>query len=113
MLTISAETILGADTPINISFPLIISCKVPLSSYLFVFSAIIACSEFIHCSPTARAPFLSTKTTLPMPNSNKSLHIDIPAEPAPFITTLASSIDLLTNFKALIIPAETTIAVPC
>ena len=48
-----------------------------------------------------------------MPNSNKSLHIDIPAEPAPFITTLASSIDLLTNFKALIIPAETTMAVPC
>ena len=37
----------------------------------------------------------------------------IPAEPAPFTTTRQSSLFFLTSFNALMIPASTTIAVPC
>ena len=43
----------------------------------------------------------------------EDLQIEIPALPAPLITTLISSIFLPTTFKALIKPAHTTIAVPC
>ena len=39
--------------------------------------------------------------------------IATPAEPAPLTTTLQSSFFLPTTFKLLIIPASTTIAVPC
>ena len=41
------------------------------------------------------------------------MQIEIPALPAPLITTLASLNSLPTTFNALIKPAQTTIAVPC
>jgi hypothetical protein len=43
----------------------------------------------------------------------KSFAMAIPAAPAHEITTFILSKSLLTNFKALISPANTTIAVQC
>ena len=66
--TISDVTIFGAETPINTSFPFIISERSPVCLSLFVFSAISFCASFIHASPGHRAPFWSTSTASFTPN---------------------------------------------
>ena len=113
VLTISAVTIFGADTPTKISLPFIAVLRSPWICSLFVFSAISFCAGFIHSSPGARIPLRSTITTSPIPSSRRSLQIEIPADPAPLMTTLASENFLFTSLSALVSPADTMIAVPC
>ena len=113
VLTISAVTIFGADTPTKISLPFIAVLRSPWICSLFVFSAISFCAGFIHSSPGAGIPLRSTITTSPIPSSRRSLQIEIPADPAPLMTTLASENFLFTSLSALVSPADTMIAVPC
>ena len=113
VLTISAVTIFGADTPTKMSLPFMAALRSPCSCSLFVFSAISFCAGFIHSSPGARIPLRSTMTTSPIPSSRRSLQMEIPADPAPLMTTFASENFFPTSLRALVSPADTTIAVPC
>ena len=96
VLTISEVTIFGADTPTKISLPFIAVFRSPCRRSLFVISAISFCARFIHSSPGARIPLRSTRTTSPIPSSRSRRQIEIPAEPAPLITTFASENSLCT-----------------
>ena len=101
VLTISAVTIFGADTPTKISLPFMAALRSPCSCSLFVFLRFPFCAGFIHSSPGARIPLRSTMTTSPIPSSRRSLQMEIPADPAPLMTTFASENFFPTSLRAI------------
>ena len=71
------------------------------------------CVEYKTKVPTAKVTVWTPAAVSCNTLCKTNLQIEIPALPAPLITTLISFISFLTTFKALIKPAQTTIAVPC
>ena len=72
-----------------------------------------SCIQFKPSLPLERIPDLSHMVTCLNPYVRSSFVMAMPAEPAPFTTTWQSSFVFPVTFKPLIIPASTTIAVPC
>ena len=87
--TISSVTMPGAETPTKISAPFMASAREPVSFFGLVTSVIFCCIQF--------KPSVSLETIPTLSHT----------------TTLQSSFFLPTTFKALMMPASTTIAVPC
>ena len=113
VLTISVERRFGADTPTNTSAPLIESAKVPFSLLGLVILEISTKDGSVYSLFLSIIPSLLNITIFFTPKLNKSFAIATPAAPAPLITTFKSEGSFLIIFKAFIIPAKTTIAVPC
>ena len=113
VLTISADTILGAETPTNTSAPTRASAKEPVFPSRLVTSIMDSCIQLRPSLPLERMPDLSHIVTFLKPYVRRSLVIATPAEPAPLITTLHSSLVFPVTLSPLMIPARTTMAVPC
>ena len=64
-------------------------------------------------SPSASAPSRSTTTTSTAPAASSRVTIAVPAAPAPETTMRTSPSAFLTQRRALVSAASTTIAVPC
>ncbi|CUQ43001.1 Uncharacterised protein [Dorea longicatena] len=109
----SFVTILGADTPTKISAPSKASARVPFLFSKFVTSTIFSCIQFKFGESFPIIPLISHIVILGKPYVKRSFVIATPAEPAPFTTTRQFSFSLPVTFNAFIIPASTTIAVPC
>ena len=112
-LTISGDTRFGLETPTKASAPFIASVSVPFMLSLLVIFEISACAGFSYASPRLIIPPTSTIIRLPTPSFSRNFPIAIPAEPAPFITTVISDSFFPASFTAFSIAAPTTIAVPC
>ena len=104
---------LGAETPTNISAPRSASAKEPVLFSRLVTSIIDCCIQLRPSEALERIPDLSHIVTCLKPYVRRSFVIAIPAEPAPLTTTWQSSLVLPVTLSPLIIPANTTIAVPC
>ena len=97
----------------KISAPFIASERSPVFCSKLVTSIISFCIQFRSGEDFERIPLIPQIVTCLKPYKSKSFVIAMPAEPSPLTTTLQFSFFLPTIFKALIIPASTTIAVPC
>ena len=117
LYTWSPFNILPTETPINTSAPLIISFNYPFYEFLLVFYAIsyLIFLFLISYLSLYIAPLLSNTIIFSNPYFNNKSIIAFPAAPAPFNTIFIDFFyyNLLITFNEFIIPAKTTIAVPC
>ena len=103
----------GAETPTKISAPFKASARLPVRFPRLVTLAIFSCIQLRPSMPSQIMPALSQRVMFWKPYVRSSFVMAIPALPAPFTTTWAVSLFFPVTFKALIMPASTTMAVPC
>ena len=113
LCTISLLTQPAAEIPRKTSAPTIASASLPVLCSRLVISAISRLTALSFSSPLQMMPLLSHMVMCLTPMFIRCLAMAMPAAPAPFITTLISSIFLPVIFRALSKPAATMIAVPC
>ena len=97
----------------KISAPTKTSARLPCFLFLFVTLAIFATTGFKSGLPSYTEPFLFVKITSSGPKVCNNLQIESPAAPAPATTIFKSFHSFFIIFKEFIIPAVTTMAVPC
>ena len=95
------------------SAPFNASARVPFLPSRFVTSTIFCCIQFRFWESFPRIPLISHIVIWENPYVRSSFVIATPALPAPFTTTLQVSLSFPVTFNALMIPARTTMAVPC